>query len=143
MNEGNGSNGDRLESLEREAAAARSRLSERLSVLDERKDRLVRSVKGATKPPLSLLIVAGVGLAATVLIVRRIRRRRVGALERVATQWLAALEPPPPPDSAFVSALKRGAVSLVAQGVQELGRRGVERWAPPGEHPSRYSAGLR
>lgn len=130
MNDGNGSNGDRLESLEREAAAARSRLNERLAVLDERKDRLVRSVKGAAKPPLSLLLLAGVGIAATVLIVRRVRRRRVGALERVATQWLAALEPPAPP-SPVVSALKRGAISLVAQGVQELGRRGMERWAPP------------
>lgn len=132
MNDGNGSNGDRLESLEREAAASRSRLNERLSVLDGRKDRLVQSVKNATKPPLSLLVLAGVGIAATVLIVRRIRRRRVGSLERVATQWLAALEPPAPPSPLFI-ALKRGAISLAAQGVQELGRRGMERWAPP--HP--------
>ncbi|MDQ2643118.1 MAG: hypothetical protein M3020_04840 [Myxococcota bacterium] len=135
MNEGNGSNGDRLHELEREAAAARSRLNERLAVLDERKDRLVQSVKGATRPPLSLVLIAGVGLAATVLIVRSLRRRRVGALERVATQWLAALEPPAPP-SPVVNALKRGAMTLVAQGVQELGRRSVERWAPshPGPH---------
>ena len=134
MNEGNGSNGDRLETLEREAAAARSRLNERLAVLDERKDRLVQSVKGATRPPVPLLILAGVGIAATVLIVRGLRRRRVGALERVATQWLAALEPPAPP-SPVMSALKRGAISLVAQGVQELGRRGVERCAPPHAGP--------
>jgi hypothetical protein len=127
------SNDDRRDNLEREAEAVRARLSNRLALLDSRKDRVVDSVKAMAKPPLSLLLLgAGVAIFATVLIVRKLRHRP-SELEKIIAEFLQESKLlPPPPDSPLKRALMRGITSAVTLGLREAGRRGVARLlAPP------------
>lgn len=127
------SDGDRRHDLEREADAVRDRLSQRLALLDSRKDRLVDSVKAVSRPPLSLLLLgAGAAIFATVLIVRRLRHRP-SELENLIAEFLQESKLlPPPPDSPLRRALKRGVTSAVTLGLREAGKYGVARLlAPP------------
>jgi hypothetical protein len=127
------SNGDRRDNLEREAEVVRARLSHRLALLDGRKDRLVDSVKAMSRPPLSLILLgAGAAIFATVLIVRKMRHRP-SELEKIIAEFLQESKLlPPPPDSPFKRALKRGVTSAITLGLREAGKRGVARLlAPP------------
>jgi hypothetical protein len=128
------SNSDRRDDLEREAEVVRARLSQRLALLDGRKDRLVDSVKAISRPPLSLLLLgAGAAIFATVLIVRKMRHRP-SELERLIAEFLQESKLlPPPPDSPLRTALKRGLTSAVTLGLREVGRRGVARLLAPSD----------
>jgi hypothetical protein len=120
--------------LEAEAEQVRSELMERVSQLDERRDRVVRAVKSVTKPPLSIALLVVAGAAATVFVAYRLHRSRRRPLERLAEAWLAPLEPPRPP-SLLASTLKRSLISAAAKGLEEIGRRSVDRLlaVPPGD----------
>jgi hypothetical protein len=126
--------GTRRENLEREAEVVRTRLSNRLSQLDDRKDRLVDKVRAASRPPLSIALLIGAGLAigAGVFIVRR-ARRRPSELQQLLQEILAEAKlVPPQPDGPLKSAMKRGLASAITLGLREVGKRSVERLlAPP------------
>ncbi len=118
MSEGNG----RREHLERCATELRSALSQRLDVIDQRRQRIVDVARDAAGP---LKIVAAVTLivAAGAIIVGRLRARRSPG--HVMSQLLGA---PPPRKSFWVRGLERAAVSLIAVTAQRVGTRGLDQW---------------
>lgn len=125
-------NGDRRKQLERRAEAVRSRLEQRLDLIDHRAHRLVNVARAATSQPAAVALLAVAGIAATILVVRGARRRNVGPGQRLGS----ALQPlfgryagpaVPRAEGFFVRALKRAAISLVAVAVQRLGTQGMDR----------------
>jgi hypothetical protein len=127
------SNGERRENLEREAEVVRTRLSNRLSLLDRRKDRLIDKVKAASRPPLliALLVGGGIALTAAIFIVRRLRQRP-SELQRLLQEFMVEAKLlPPQPESPMKNAITRGLASGVAIGLREVGRRSVERLLAP------------
>jgi hypothetical protein len=120
-------NGDKRTQLEQRADAVRSRLEDRLEALDERRDLMVHMARAATRPPISVILLGVAGAAATVLVVRGIRRRRPTAVQR----WHSAFQASAPSnldgDGFFMSALKRAALGFIAAAVQRVGTRGLER----------------
>ena len=125
--------GEWRDGVEREAEVVRTRLSNRLALLDQRKDQVVDSVKAFTKPPrsIALLVGAGVALAATVLIIRKLRHRP-SEFERMLAEFLTEAKlVPPRPESPLRSAVKRGLASAVTLGLREVGKRSVERLLAP------------
>jgi hypothetical protein len=115
-------NGDRRAELEERANAVRARLSDRLEELDERKERVREMAHSLTKPPASVFILGAVGVALTAALIYRARRKS-SPFERLIDQLRPVQEPPP--ESAFVGVLKRGALSLLTLGVRRLARRGL------------------
>jgi hypothetical protein len=114
---------------------------DRVSQLDERRDKVVRAVKAATRPPLSIALLVVAGTAVTALVAYRIHRSRKRPFERVVEAWLLPPEPPRPP-SMLVATLKKTLLSAVVKGLEEIGRRSVDRLlaAPPDEFDHRVSA---
>jgi hypothetical protein len=115
-------NGDRREQLEDRANAVRARLTDRLDELDQRQEKLRALAHTLTRPPASIFILGAVGVALTAAVVYR-RRQRQSPFERLLEQLRPV--PEPPPESAFVRALKNGALSLLTLGVRRLARRGL------------------
>jgi hypothetical protein len=115
-------NGDRREQLEERANAVRARLTDRLDELDERQAKLRALAHTLTRPPASIFILGALGVALTAAVVYK-RRQRQSPFERLLDQLRPV--PEPPPESAFVRALKNGALSLLTLGVRRLARRGL------------------
>jgi len=121
---GNGSNGnDRRELLERRAALVRARIEERLQVLEHRRDGLVHRVQNLTKPPLSIVAFAVVGLAGAALLVQRARQRRRRSLELFGRRA--------PRRGWFARTLEKAAVSVGAAALHRLGTWGLDSLARP------------
>jgi hypothetical protein len=120
--------------LEAEAEEVRAQLLDRVSQLDERRDRIVKVVKVASKPPLSVALAVAAGAVVVAAVAYRIHSRRKRSLERLVTAWLT---PPyvPEPDGMLTRTLKNAFLSVVSKSFQELGRRGVDRLiaATPGD----------
>jgi hypothetical protein len=135
-------NGDTRKQLEQRADAARSRLERNLEVLDERRERFTSVARAAARSPLTVVLIGAVGLTATVLIARRMRRRP-SVLERIFRELAASAPPPPREDGLLAKALKRAAVSLVVGTVQRLGTRGVDRWLADPDHDAHAVASSR
>lgn len=125
------SNGDRREQLEERANAVRARLTDRLGELEQRQERLRSLAHTLTQPPASIFILGAVGVALTAAVVYKTRQRQT-PLERLLEQLRPM--PEPPPESAFVRALKRGALSLLTLGVRRLARRGLAQLMESAEH---------
>lgn len=116
-------NGDKREQLEQRANAVRSRLSRRLDELGDRGERLRSLGKTLTSPPASIFLLGAVGVSLAAFVIYR-RRHRPSGFER----FLAQLRPPAPPpaeDSMLVSAIKRGAVSIVTLSARRLARQAL------------------
>ena len=129
------SNGERRENLEREAEVVRTRLSNRLSLLDRRKDRMIDKVKAMSRPPLLIAVLVGGGLALTaaIFIVRKLRNRP-SELQRLLQEFMVEAKLiPPQPESPLKTAIKRGLASGVAIGLREVGKRSVERLLTPSD----------
>lgn len=118
MSERNG----RRELLEHRAEEVRARLAQRLSLIDERRHRFADVARAATRPPLSFVLLAAAGIAATLFIVQRMRARRTRS--RDLSQLLRG---PAREKSFLVQGLERAATSLVAGAAQRIGRRGLDR----------------
>jgi hypothetical protein len=120
---GSGSNGnDRRALLERRAALVRERIEQRLEVLEQRRDGLIRRVQSFTKPPLSVIAVLGVGMVGAALLIRARRRQARFA-------WL----PQRKPDQGWLArSFQKAAVSLGAAALHRLGAWGVESALRPG-----------
>jgi hypothetical protein len=125
------SNGDRREQLEERANAVRARLTNRLDELEERQEKLRELAHTLTRPPASIFILGAVGVAVTAAVVYK-RRHRPSAFERLLEQLRPV--PEPPPQSALVTALKRGALSLLTLGVRRLARRGLAQLMEASEY---------
>ena len=117
--------------LEAEAEEVRTQLLDRVSQLDERRDRIVRAVKVASKPPISVALIVAAGAVVTAFVAYRIHSRRKRPLERLVEAWLV---PPqvPRPEGVLSRTLKNAFVSVVATSFQEIGRRGVDRLVAAG-----------
>jgi hypothetical protein len=124
-------NGDRREELEQRANAVRSRLADRLDELDERQERVRALAHTLTRPPASIFILGALGVAVTAAVIYK-RRHRPRGFERLLDQLRPV--PEPPPESAFVTALKRGALSLLTLGVRRLARRGLAQLMESAEY---------
>lgn len=130
---------DRREELEREAEVVRTRLSNGLAMLGARRERLVENVKNFARPPKSIAIIVGAGLAvtATVLIVRGLRRRK-SPFERFLEEVIAEARheaelSAPRVDGPVMRAVKRGVSSAIVLGLREVGKRSVERLLAPAD----------
>jgi hypothetical protein len=131
-------NGHR-EHLEQRAAEVRSRLEQRLHALDERGEQVVEMARAATRPPVSIALLAVAGAAATWFIVRRVRARRAPKL-RLSDLFQPAT--PPRQKSMILQGLESAAASLVTVAVKRLGQRGLDQFLaepePPPEQPRPY-----
>ncbi|MEY4551438.1 MAG: hypothetical protein RL685_7633 [Pseudomonadota bacterium] len=112
--------------LELRAAEVRRRLEDRLDRLNERRHRMVATARAAVHPPTTVILVAAVGLAAVLLVARRVRARR---REQTALTRLGRLLEPARAEKGFVvRGLERAGTSLVALGAQHLARQGLDSW---------------
>jgi hypothetical protein len=120
MNEANG----QREQLEQRANQVRSKLEQRLHMIDERRHHVADLARSALRPPLSIVLLAVAGAAAALFLVQRVRTRR-----SPVEQLLRLLEPAEPPqNSVFKQNIKKAATSLAVLAVQRVGRRGLDRW---------------
>jgi hypothetical protein len=114
-------NASRSGALEDRATRARVRLEHSLDELDERKDRLVEAAKSLSKPPVSIIVGAAIGLVGTAFIVQRVRARRRRASFRGLLEMRAQRE-----KGFLVQGLQNAGLSLLTLFVQRLGARGVD-----------------
>jgi hypothetical protein len=117
------SHDDQRTLLEQRAREVRTRIERRLDVIDERRQRWVEVARTATRPPTSVVLAAVCGVAATALIVYRVRSRRRepswaqllrGQPERQSSGWIA-------------QSLKSAALSLLTMTLKRVGTEGLER----------------
>jgi hypothetical protein len=121
-------NGHR-EHLEQRAAEVRARLEQRLELIDERRHHLAAVARSAARPPLSWLLLAAAGIAATLFVVHRVRSGRARA-----PRYSNGVRPE---KGVLRQGLERAATSLVAVAAQRLGRQGLDRLlAEPAGGPS-------
>jgi hypothetical protein len=119
MSEANG----HREHLEQRANEVRAKLERRLSLIDERRHRVVDLARAAARPPTSIVLLAAAGAVATLFLFQMVRRR--SPVERI----LRLLERANPPEkSPLVQNIKKATSSLAVLAVQRAGRRGLERW---------------
>lgn len=124
-------NGNRnRKQLEAEADEVRDRLMDRVSELDLRRDRIVRTMQIASKPPLSIVLLATAGVAATAFVAWRIHKARRHPLERFVEAWLM-----PPEARRPEGVLGRTVKNALFSVAREVGRRSLDRLiaAPHGE----------
>jgi hypothetical protein len=127
---GSGSNGnDRRALLERRAALVRERIEQRLEVLEQRRDGLVKRVQNFTRPPLAVFAVLAVGAVGVALLVQRARRRRHARFD-----WLPQRQPE---HGWLARSLQRAAVSLGAAALHRVGAWGLESALGPSARPPR------
>jgi hypothetical protein len=121
------SNGDRRTQLEERAQAVRSRLEERLEVLDDRRDRVVAIARKAVRPPFGVLLLGVAGVLATGIIVRKLSRR-----PSTADRIFSLLQAPPvrSTEGFLARAIKGAVLSVVATAVQRLSTQGLDRFLP-------------
>jgi hypothetical protein len=120
-------NGNRSrKQLEADANETRERLMDRVSELDLRRDRIVKAVKVASKPPLSVALIAAAGVGVAALVAYRIHKSRRTPLERLVEVWLETAELPRP-EGVVSRTLKNALMSVAVNGLKEIGRRGVDR----------------
>jgi len=132
MSEANG----HREHLEQRAAEVRSRLGQRLRVIDERRHQVAEIARAATRPPASVVLLAAAGAVATLFLVRRLRARQAHP------PLLSYLLPPAPvPEKSLLrQGLERVATSLVVVAAQRLGKRGLDQLlAEPPAEPRPFS----
>lgn len=120
-------NGNRSrKQLEADANETRERLMDRVSELDLRRDRIVKAVKVASKPPLSVALIAAAGVGVAALVAYRIHKNRRTPLERLVEVWLESAELPRP-EGVVSRTLKNALMSVAVNSLKEIGRRGVDR----------------
>lgn len=128
MNRMGETNGDRIEQLEQRAREVRSRLEQRLDLLDARRQRMVDLARAATRPPASIALMAAVGATAAAIIVYKVRQRqRPAARLQRAFAPLVQRAPLPESDGMIMRAVKRSVVSVITLAIQRLGKQGLDR----------------
>jgi hypothetical protein len=118
--------------LENQATDARLRLEDRLHALFERRRAWTATARRLAHPPAALLLAAGLGLTALVLVAQRARRRRLPWYQR--PELLALLRSQPVSEKGFVrQTVDKTVRSLLANAARQLGRRGVEQFVRRGQ----------
>ena len=124
MSTGQEPNGnDRREQLERRAALVRARIEERLQLLEVRRDGLVKRVQSLTRPPLHLVLLVTAGVAGSIWIVHRARRRERTRLDLLPRR--------PRRRGWFARTLEKAVVSVGVAALHRLGTWGIDHWIGP------------
>jgi hypothetical protein len=123
------------EHLEQRANEVREKLEHRLRLIDERRHHVTDVARIATRPPVSIVLLAAAGMAAAIFIVQRLRARRAPTAAQLLVQLLQPPSPPPEP-SLVGQRLRKAATSMALVAAERIGRQGLERWlAQPSAHP--------
>lgn len=126
---GEAPNGERRAQLERRAAVVRERLEARLQLLEQRRDGLVQRVRTLTTPPVSIALVAVVGVCALAWFALRVRRARPRGIS-----GLVLRAAPPKRSSGLGKMLQKALLSAGIAMLRRAGTRSFDRWLAAGPH---------